>query len=228
MSDTKTRLKLTRCYVSSSGTRSIDDSKVFTVMLNPTDFTYESSISYNTARTFGQLGSTKKFSAINPAAVKFSIVLDATGVAEAATSDSKSHDVVNQLKALCSVVYDYVGERHEPSQIQLIWGTFIFYGRLESMSTKYVLFKPSGEPLRGNVDLRIVGAMTKKEEELAANRSSPDLTHRVLVKAGDTLPLLCESIYGDPAYYVDVARVNDLDVFRKLEPGLQLHFPPLA
>lgn len=227
MSDTKTRLKLTRCYVSSSGTRSLDKSKVFTVMLNPTDFTYESSISYNTARTFGELGSAKRFSAINPSAVKFSIVLDATGVAESATSDSKSHDVVNQLKALCSVIYDYVGTRHEPSQVQLVWGTFIFYGRLESMSTKYVLFKPSGEPLRANVDLRIVGAMTRKEEELAANRSSPDLTHSVLVKAGDTLPLLCESIYGDPAYYVDVARVNDLNDFRKLEPGVQLRFPPL-
>jgi hypothetical protein len=227
MSDTKTRLKLTRCYVSSSGTRSIDDSKVFTVMLNPTDFTYESSISYNTARTFGQLGSAKKFSAINPTAVKFAVVLDATGVSESATSDSKSHDVAKQLKALSSVIYDYVGSRHEPSQVQLVWGTFMFYGRLESMSTKYVLFKPSGEPLRSNVDLRFVGAITEKEEELAANRSSPDLTHRVLVKAGDTLPLLCEAIYGDPAYYLDVARVNKLNDFRTLAPGSQLQFPPL-
>jgi hypothetical protein len=227
MPDTKTRLKLTRCYVSSNGTRSVDDSNAFTVMMNPPDFTYESSISYNTARTLGQVGSGKKFSGIDPTRVAFSILLDATGAIKPATTDAEGNDVVAQLKALRNVVYDYVGDKHEPGHVQLLWGTFIFYGRLESMSTKYVLFKPSGDPLRATVDVRFVGAMTKKEEQLISNRSSPDLTHRVMVKAGDTLPLLCEAIYGDPSYYPDVARFNGLTGFRTLQPGSELRFPPL-
>jgi nucleoid-associated protein YgaU len=48
-----------------------------------------------------------------------------------------------------------------------------------------------------------------------------------LVRDGDTLPLLCERIYGDPGYYIDVARFNGLVHFRCLEPGTRLHFPPL-
>ena len=69
--------------------------------------------------------------------------------------------------------------------------------------------------------------MSTKEQELAANRSSPDLSHLVEVRDGDTLPLLCDRIYGDAAYYVDVARFNGLDNFRQLTPGVRLHFPPL-
>jgi len=48
------------------------------------------------------------------------------------------------------------------------------------------------------------------------------------VRDGDTLPLLCHRIYGDPGYYLDVARHNQLTDFRQLRPGAKLHFPPLA
>jgi nucleoid-associated protein YgaU len=77
------------------------------------------------------------------------------------------------------------------------------------------------------VDLQFVGSMSKSEEQLVSNRSSPDLSHIVLVREGDTLPLLCASIYGDPSYYPDVARFNGLLEFRDLKPGAKLHFPPL-
>ena len=63
---------------------------------------------------------------------------------------------------------------------------------------------------------------------LLANRTSPDLSHRVQVCEGDTLPLLCHRIYGDASYYPEVARFNRLQGFRHLPAGLQLDFPPLA
>jgi phage tail protein X len=49
----------------------------------------------------------------------------------------------------------------------------------------------------------------------------------VVVRQGDTLPLLCQRIYGDPGYYIDVAAFNQLADFRSLRAGMQLHFPPL-
>jgi nucleoid-associated protein YgaU len=98
---------------------------------------------------------------------------------------------------------------------------------MQTMSTHYTLFKPSGAPLRAKVDLSFVGAMSKRETELVSNLSSPDLTHLVEVRDGDTLPLLCNRIYGDPGYYLEVARFNQLTDFRNLRPGWKLHFPPL-
>jgi LysM repeat protein len=70
--------------------------------------------------------------------------------------------------------------------------------------------------------------MSPQEEALRANRSSPDLSHKVMVKAGDTLPLLCYRIYRDSSWYRDVARINNLDDFRDLKPGTRLVFPPLV
>jgi len=69
------------------------------------------------------------------------------------------------------------------------------------------------------------------EEEKRASRennSSPDLTHVRKVKAGDTLPLMCYRIYGDPKYYIQVAKVNGINNFRKLTAGTDIFFPPIS
>ena len=57
---------------------------------------------------------------------------------------------------------------------------------------------------------------------------SPPMDRMVTVVAGDTLPALCHKIYGDSSFYVQVAKYNKLNKFRKLTPGMQLRFPPLA
>ena len=111
--------------------------------------------------------------------------------------------------------------------MRLLWGSLIFFGRLTSMSAEYTLFKPSGEPLRATVKLALKGSSSKEENRLKANKSSPDLTHTVEVREGDTLPLLCHRIYNDCSYYPEVAKANRLSSFRHLRAGTRLHFPPL-
>ena len=219
-----TRLTLTQCTVAPDGTVSLG-SKSFAVLLNPTEFTHNFSISYNKKKTLGQAASHPKFGAVNPDQLSFTIVLDGTGVVRG--PDKQPLDVDAALKQLSGVVYAYVGKRHQTSHVRLLWGTTIFFGRLESMSTHHTLFKPSGAPLRAKVRMSFVGFMSKEAEALVANQSSPDRSHRVLVKEGDTLPLLCHEIYGDAWYGPQVARFNHLADFRRLVPGTQLHFPPL-
>jgi nucleoid-associated protein YgaU len=58
-------------------------------------------------------------------------------------------------------------------------------------------------------------------------KNSPDLTHRRIVREGDHLSLMCHSIYGDPGYYLEVARFNRLNNYRQLKAGQELLFPPL-
>jgi nucleoid-associated protein YgaU len=95
------------------------------------------------------------------------------------------------------------------------------------MTVDYTLFRASGEALRAKVAMNFVSFATQVEEALRAQRSSPDMTHVVTVRAGDTLPLLCQRIYRDASKYVEVARLNDLDGFRALEPDTVLRFPPM-
>ena len=221
----KTKLLMTRFKVSADGTITLEPGVRFEAMINPADFKHTAGISYDKQKTLGEAAATPKFSAMNEEKVSFALVLDSTGVGPG--SGRNPTPVKDHLASLSKVVYNYVGTQHEPPHVRLLWGSLIFFGRLESMSTQYTLFKPSGEPLRAKVDLSFVGAMSKKESELVSNRSSPDLTHSVVVRQGDTLPLLCHRIYGDAGYYIDVAAFNKLPDFRLLSPGTQLHFPPL-
>jgi hypothetical protein len=222
----KQKLTLNECKVN-DGKITVVQSNKFEVMLNPSNYSHKQSICYNKKKILGQLGNENKFSALNSDNVNFSMVIDGTGVINLPTHDIGSSDVKTQIKQLNSVIYKYDGNDHEPNQVRLLWGSFILFGRLESISTDYTLFKPNGDPLRAKVSLAFVGFMSKEEESLKANRSSPDLSHLVEVKAGDTLPLLCYQVYKDCSYYREVARINKLSDFRHLIPGSKLHFPPL-
>lgn len=219
------KFNIAPCKVS-GGQISVDTSRTaFEALINPVGYKRKLSIEYNKKQTLGQPSATPRFSAIRPESITIeNLVLDGTGVVDGTGSRS----VKDMIDALLAVIYQYDGKKHEPNYIRLLWGTFIFFGRVESIALDYTMFKPTGEPLRARVTLGIVGWMSATESALRANLSSPDLSHLVEVTAGDTLPLLCNRIYNDPSYYREVARINNLTSFRKLEPGMVLRFPPLV
>ena len=219
----KDKLTIATCKVDDAGNITVEDNS-FKFMLNPSEYDHSFAIGYNKKEAIGQSGSDVKFSGIKPEKLKFSVLIDGTG---ALGSEASKDDVKTQLKNIKDVVYKYDGEKHETSHVRVLWGSQIFFGRLESMTVDSKLFKPSGEPLRSKVGLEFTGFMSKEEEALRANRSSPDMSHLIEVKAGDTLPLLCYRVYRDSSYYLEVARENNLTDFRDIKPGSKLHFPPL-
>ncbi|HEY0921272.1 MULTISPECIES: CIS tube protein [Rheinheimera] len=202
----------------------------FQAMINPASLNHQLGISYNTDNSnnlpVGKSAVESKLSQYQQEKLSFDLVLDGTGVVP--VSAQQEPDVSKQIKQLKNVVYHYVGEKHEPSIVKLQWGqSFSFVGRLNSMTVDYTLFKPGGDPLRAKIKLNFGSYMSNKQEALKADRQSPDLTHQVLVKAGDTLPNLCYRIYRDSSYYLAVAEFNQLDSVSVLTPGRQLYFPPL-
>ncbi|MDM5180502.1 peptidoglycan-binding protein [Massilia sp. DJPM01] len=212
----------------------------FEVQINPASYQHRLSVQYNQCPTLGQPGATPKFSAVNPEKLTLpQLILDGTGVVSLVNADlsammssgslaaSAAPSVTEMLTALRTLVYDYQGDIHEPNVLRFVWGDMNFVGVVESMDIDYTLFKPSGQPLRAKVTLGVLAMASPKKIEQSATRSSPDLSHLVAVRAGDTLPLLCERIYDDPGYYMEIARVNGLVGFRSLTPGMLLRFPPI-
>lgn len=214
-----TKLIISPCDVDESGSVTVKKNK-FEVMLNPASYTHGYEICYNQKKAMGQSAPQPKFQHSGGEKVNFDIVMDGTGVAG-------TGEVKTQVQNLNNIVYKYDGSNHQPNLVRLLWGSLIFFGRLTSMSVSYTMFKPSGEPLRAKVQLAFIGYVGSNEEALKANRSSPDLTHLVEVKAGDTLPLLCFRIYKNSAYYLEIARINGITNFRNIRPGTRLNFPPL-
>ena len=199
----------------------------FVAMINPDGYSITQSINYSNSNKAKSMGgaSELKFSSIPADEIKINdLIIDGTGI----VPKSASKTVDDRLKALRAVAYDYVGKEHETPVVELTWGSFHYFARLKSMAVAYTLFDPNGKPLRAKVTLQFLQYRTQSEIQRLMNRSSPDLTHLVQVKEGDTLPLLCHRIYKDSAYYLEVARINQLTNVRELVPGTLLRFPPLG
>jgi hypothetical protein len=225
MSGQKTLLTITGVTVAPDGTISEDTSRpVFEALINPTGYGHDFGVRYTKKRALGAPDMEPKFVAMQSEKLQLKeLVLDGTGAVPGAQMAVK-----DQVQNLRDTVYTYVGENHEPPIVEVVWGNLLFHGRCENLKFEYTMFMPNGEPLRAKVSMSLVEYKSQPEIAKEADQKSPDLTHLVTVVAGDTLPLLCARIYRDPAYYLEVARINGLTAFRQLQPGMSLLFPPLG
>lgn len=223
------KLKIWPCKIGDKGVAKPDeDREPYVVMVNPVNYRHDHSITYDTdndrsrgATPMGLSAGQPRYQSTQPEDLSFEVLIDGTGVISSRT------DVSDELTKLKALLYTYSGGIHQTPVVYLGWGTFSFTGRLKTMGLKYTLFKPTGEPLRARVSLTFQSYLSAAEEARKANKTSPDLTHHVEIKAGDSLPLLCYRIYRSSSYYLQVARINGLTNFRNLEPGTTLSFPPL-
>jgi nucleoid-associated protein YgaU len=98
---------------------------------------------------------------------------------------------------------------------------------MQNATVTYKLFHSSGAPLRANINATFKQSVSRTEQAAEARLTSPDLTHFKIVNEGETLPLISQKIYGDSKYYLEIARVNNINNFRKLKVGQQLVLPPI-
>jgi LysM repeat protein len=166
-----------------------------------------------------------KFFSKSATALSFTILIDGTGVVSPLAPSAET-----QLQNLKNVVLKYFGKLHEIPAVVITWGTVIqkFEGRLAKMDINYKLLTTDGKPLRVEVALEFKEDTAAKQDVQKKNTSSPDLSHLVEVKEGDTLPEMCQKIYGNPKMYLEIARINKLTNFRHLKAGIQILFPPIT
>jgi hypothetical protein len=202
----------------------------FSVFINPEEYSTSYKICYNDVQAQGSSGGSPAFNKMFAGTVKLKLVFDGTGVVPGALPGLKpftEDGIKKQLKDFKEIVMGYDGEIHSPRFLELSWGTLAFRCRMTTLDITYTLFKPDGTPLRARADTSFTSYTAPKALKKEANDSSPDLSHLVTVKAGDTLPLLCHRIYGSSDYYRQVAEINGLAGFRALAVGARLLFPPL-
>ena len=210
-----------------------DKSKVkdgeFEALVNPDSYSMEYKIEYSGKQGQGTSAAQQKFKFTKPEELSFEFLFDATGVIpipEGKTTQPKE-DISEDLQKFKDLLTGYNGKKHQPNHLKLFWGTLLFKGRLTALAIQFKLFRPDGRPLRAVAKATFKGSVEENFRVALENSQSPDLTHVRVVKAGDTLPLLCFDIYEDSKYYLEVARINRLRHFRDIKPGDQLIFPPL-
>ena len=201
----------------------IPDRDPFSVMLNPENITIKAGIN-NKKKALGHL---MFVSYKRPEVVIPTLIFDTTGAIPTKAWPGGYTSVTDMVLFLESVVYSFDDESHQAPVIEVIWGEICHYARVKNFETKYSLFNINGKPMRAEVTLTLESFYTDLPAETEQDKKSPDLTHLVEVKSGDSLPLMCERIYNNSSYYLQVARINGLTNFRNLKPGMMLEFPPI-
>lgn len=195
----------------------------FYAMVNPETYTVDLKMEVKGGQGQGTSGKQQKFSFKQPEEFTFEFLFDNTGIIN---GKPKPDGIGDDLKNLQDLAFNLDGKVHEPRHVHVIWGTFDFKGRVTGMTINYKLFNPDGSPIRATVKVTIKKSDEEKERTAKERKSSPDLTHRRILKKGESLPWLCNIIYGDPKYYIQVAQANNISNFRKIEAGTEIYFPP--
>lgn len=193
-----------------------------TVKINPASYTHNHTVHYDKTIPQGAPGTTLDFKGIPPETVSFDIYFDATGAIE-----NNKVPVKTQLDQFKKVCFNYNGSIHEPNYLIVSWGALVFKCKLTTLNISYTLFKQDGTPLRAKASVTFEEALDATLLAKEANNNSPDLTHMIVFKEGDTLPVICNKIYGDASYYTEVARFNKIVNFRNIQPGTKLLIPPI-
>lgn len=209
----------------------------FEVMFNPESYSLKYENAYDTSQSLNSSGKEVKYLLSKPSELSLKLIFDDTGVADyglygfpSASLVGKykgTKDVYTQVKRFRELTTQMGGKQHEPYFLIIHWSRLYFKCRLKSFEVKYTLFNRSGEPIRAELDALFVSDLDNYERVRLENKSSPDLTHIKIVKSGDKLPLLAQEIYGDSAYYIQLARANNLNNFRKLKTGTGIQLPPI-
>ncbi|WP_298511782.1 LysM peptidoglycan-binding domain-containing protein [uncultured Kordia sp.] len=218
------------------------------VAINPEGYKETFSVEYNQDQEANSSGKTPKFVKVKPGDFTFKLLFDATGIFEIVDlnltdtlnsiaddiagfnpfqdDEASEKNVVTEIDKIKELV-TYKGEMHKPYELEVAWGSLNLKCFLIKLDIDYKLFNTKGYPIRAVATLTCKDSTADVLREAAVNKQSPDLTHIRRVQEGDTLPLMSYRIYGDPKYYLEVARVNNLLNFRNIEPGTELFFPPL-
>lgn len=229
----------------------------YVVMYNPTTFNRTFSSHWIPEEGTNQDAKQYQYRALESDEISFEFLFDATGASPPGKdvpggvnldylgdesinkdliSDNKKNaiEIINDdkhvdraIKEFLDITHYVKSETHTPGYLQINWGAFEFRGVLKSATVNYKLFNSSGLPIRATVNADFVESLSREEQAEEKRLQSADLTHRRTVKAGDTLALISKKVYDDPAFYIEIAKVNNLNNFRNLKMGQQLVLPPI-
>ena len=200
----------------------IIDGVPFIAMFNPESFSIKEAVCWNVNAPATSDGSDPGY--IKTKARNFSLefTLDGTGV----NTNGFKVPVTAQVALFRHVTTRIVSKTHRPGYLLVQFGTFITLCVMNSSSITYSVFDMFGFPIRAKITAEFTERRIPEFDSKINMLSSPDLTHQVQVKEYDLLPYLVFKTYNKQDYYLQVARVNRIKNFRKLDPGV-LIFPPI-
>ncbi|WP_457333524.1 CIS tube protein [Rhizobacter sp. P5_C2] len=200
----------------------------FIALINPAEIKTTSAHRYSKVQPPGTKGEAQRPDSPDDEKLSFSLVLDGTGAVPTPAS-GVAQEVLAQLRNLERMVGVAAALEGEPTMIpfvQILWGQFLYEGRLKSLRTSYTLFAPDSTPLRARVDLSFIAPVVVPTGSPPA--AADGMPREVRARPGQSLAEICQQVYGDEVDCEEIARLNNLSALRELPMDADLFMPGLA
>lgn len=196
---------------------SVDPPKTMKVLFNPTDYGISHAMEYAAMPVPGLKAPIQQFIRGEADVLSLELFLDKTRTGE------DVEDTLVQLRRFVTID----GTLHHPPICRFFWGKTDFTGIVTSMRDRYGLFDDDGRILRARVSLTLKQYQSAEVQLRELKRSSPDRTHRRVLREGETLAQIAAEVYGDPRLWRVIALANDIERPRFVPPGTALVIPAL-
>jgi hypothetical protein len=189
------------------------------VQFNPEQYALSGENHYAQANVPGRSSPLLQFSYGNLRTLEMELFFDTYEVAGNKDVRLQSSKVVDLLKINA--------ETHAPPVLLFVWGQLRFRCVLAKANQRFIMFLPSGVPVRSKVQVSFHEFTNGQFEAKEVARQTADHTKTYTVGLGETLSGIAASVYRDPAQWRPLAVANGLDDPRSLPVGLRLIVPRL-
>ena len=139
------------------------------------------------------------------------------------TLENVAERYVNKLRDLMRLNQ----ELHAPPIVRFTWDRQVFKGVLESLNTTYTMFSPEGVPLRAKLNLTLKEYRPIEVQVKESPLASANIEKSFIARRGDTFSSVAAAVCNDPSVWREIARYNDVEDPRRLQPGTVLDIPRL-
>lgn len=189
------------------------------VLFNPAEYAIETSNNFQSSAPPGLSSPILQFVNGEAQVLAMDLYLDTY-------TDGGSADV-SELTTRIARLLDIDEELHAPPHVEFLWGVFAFKAVIDKLSRRFTMFLPDGTPVRATLSISFRHYRTLPEQLEQPRRNSSDRTKRRILTQADTIWLLAHREYGNVRHWRLIAKANDIDDPRALEPGDALVLPPL-
>lgn len=209
----------------------IEGSGPMDCLFNPKDYSVTKANGWDSKATKGATAGQPQFTGGQPREMTLQLLFDTTLLKPPVSVKEITDKLFAAMDATIGGASGGAAKKQDkrPKTIKFEFGTFSFLGVAKSLTVQYLLFKPTGEPLRADVKLALVQWDVKvpaKQGQNPTTRSTSAHSAHV-VRDGDSLPSIAYEAYGDATLWRAIAEDNGIDNPLRLTSGRTLRVPEL-
>ena len=179
------------------------------VMFNPGEYTLQQEVNYARAAIPGLSAPLVQFVHGNQQTLSMELFLDTHE--EHREGDRVINRAGDDVRVLCRKITDLMKidpALHAPPVLLFTWGSLSFTCVMASVTQKFILFLPTGIPVRARLEVKLAEFLNSELEAREVKRETADYSKLYVVGEGDTLSAIAGRVYQDPALWRPIAIRN--------------------